>query len=106
MTFIDRKSMIRVTIIRRSQTQDSDGDYGSVTTTTLHSGIIADIQPVKGRLIESAVGYRADTTHLMFTQENFTDIAAMDIVQYSNAEYEVLVPADWREHSEYQLRAL
>lgn len=106
MTFIDRKSSRRVTIIRRSQTQDGEGDYGSVTATTLHSGIIADIQPVKGRLVESAVGYRADTTHLMFTQDYYADLLPLDIVQDGSTEYEVLVLADWREHNEYQLRAL
>ncbi|HOT98862.1 MAG TPA: hypothetical protein PKZ83_17200 [bacterium] len=106
MTFIDRKSARQVTVIRRSQTQDAEGDYGNVAATTIHSGIIADIQPVRGKLIESAAGYRADTTHLMFTQDYFTDILALDIVQDGSTEYEVLVPANWREHTEYQLRIL
>lgn len=106
MTYIDPKSIRRVSVVRRSQSQDSSGDYGTVTETTLHSGIIADIQPAGGKLTSSASGFRPETTHLMFTRNYFTDITAMDVVKDGTLEYEVLVPADWREHSEYQLRAL
>ena len=106
MTYIDPKSIRRVTVVRRSQSQDNSGDYGAVTETTLHSGIIVDIQPAGGKLTSSASGFRPETTHLMFTREYFADIAAMDVVKDGAQEYEVLVPADWREHSEYQLRAL
>jgi len=106
MTFIDRKSMIRVTIIRRSQTQDGEGDYGAVTSSTLYTGVVADIQPAGGKLVKDQSGFRSETTHLMFLQDNLAGIEAMDIIQHGTEEYEVLVPADWREHSEYQLRAL
>jgi|GEM_PF-2245356 len=106
MTYIDRKSAIRVTVIRRSQTQDADGDYGAVSATTLFSGLVADIQPVSGKLISNESGFRAETTHLMFLEQKVSGIAAMDIVQYGSIEYEVLVPADWRVHDEYDLRAL
>ena len=106
MIYIDRISAIRVTIVRRSQTQDADGDYGSVTSTTLFSDLVADIQPVSGKLVREESGFRADTSHLMFLEQNVSGIAAMDIVQHGSQEYEVLVAADWREHDEYQLRAL
>ena len=45
MTYIDPKSIRRVTVVRRSQSQDSSGDYGAATDTTLYSGVVADIQP-------------------------------------------------------------
>jgi len=106
MTYIDRTSAIRVTVVRRSQSQDANGDYGTASSTTLFYGIIADIQPVNGKLVQQASGFRAETTHLMFLEQNVSGIEAMDIVQHESKEYEVLVPADWREHDEYQLRAL
>lgn len=106
MTYIDPKSLRRVTVVRRSQSQDASGDYGAVAETTLHSGVEADIQPADGRLTSSSSGFRPETTHLMFTREYFSDIAAMDVVKDGALEYEVLVPANWREHNEYQLRAL
>jgi len=106
MTYIDRTSAIRVTVVRRSQAQDANGDYSAATTTTLFSNIVADIQPVSGKLVTDESGFRAETTHLMFLAQKAAGIAAMDIVQHGSQEYEVLVPADWREHNEYQLRAL
>jgi len=106
MTYIDRISAIRVAVVRRSQSQDASGDYGTVTATTLFSDIVADIQPVSGKLARTESGFNPETTHLMFLQQNLSGIEAMDIVQHGSKEYEVLVPADWQEHDEYQLRAL
>jgi len=106
MTYIDRISAIQVTVVRRSQSQDANGDYGSATSTTLFSNIVADIQPLSGKLARTESGFNPETTHLMFLQQNLSGIEAMDIVQHGTKEYEVLVPADWREHDEYQLRAL
>ncbi len=106
MTYIDPTAARRVTVVSRSQAQDANGDYGAAADTTLHSGIIADIQPAAGKLVREESGFRAETTHLMFTQERFTDIIAMNVVKDGSTEYEVLVAADWREHCEYQLRAL
>jgi len=106
MTYIDPISARRVTVLRRSQSQDSSGDYGAATDTTLYSGVVADIQPAAGKLVREESGFRPETTHLMFTREYLAGIMAMDIVRDGSAEYEVLVPADWREHCEYQLRAL
>jgi len=106
MTYIDRISAIQVTVVRRSQSQDANGDYGSATSTTLFSNIVADIQPLSGKLARTESGFNPETTHLMFLQQNLSGIEAMDIVQHGSKEYEVLVPADWQEHDEYQLRAL
>ncbi len=106
MTYIDRISAILVTVVRRSQSQDANGDYGSITSTMLFSGIVADIQPVSGKLVQSESGFNPETTHLMFLEQKVSGIEAMDIVQHGAKEYEVLAPADWREHDEYQLRAL
>jgi len=96
---IDKEYLKRVNIVRRSQTQDESGNYGSVNETIIHYDIIADIQPDIGGLKISDSGINFISTHKLYTEETFTDIQLHDVVIDGSDEYEITFIAYGDEYS-------
>lgn len=106
MTYIDSKSKRIVAILYQSQTQDADGDYGSASETTRHAEVICDIQPWTGDLEQDVSGPEAMATHVMFPEQDYTEIAVHDVVRDGSTDYEVLFVYDYRDCIEILLRKI
>jgi len=109
MTYIDKTSQRHVDVKRRSQSQDSEGDYGLNVVVDIYKDIVADIQPYQDKLKQNASGYNETATHVMFTRQNLNDIRVHDVVidkNDNNKEYEVISSADFRDHCEFLLKEL
>lgn len=103
---IDSKSKRIVSIIRQSETQDSSGDYGTTSETTIKSNIIADIQPLSGNINLSQSGAISSSTHLAFFDEYFITAQIQDVVRDDSVDYEITFIADFEDHNEFYLRKL
>jgi len=106
MRTIDRQSRRIVIILRQAQIQDASGNYGIAAETILHSEVIADIQPVAGNTKLTASGTEPASTHIMFTEERFTDLAEHDVIRDGSDDFEILTISDFQDHNEVLLRKL
>jgi len=106
MICIDNQSRKYVEIVRRSQVQDGDGNFGLHTETTLYTNALVDIQPLKGNLKETVSGYAETATHIMIPALYLNDLRRQDTVKDGDSEYKIVFVEDYGDHVECLMEPL